>query len=112
MIKLSDKDSYSPDRRPLTGLRRLFTARCLFSQGPRPFCIDVEDWLVWCQELVLIQMVLAIFLLVFVHLMNGAPFQLELPTSGNVLWYTSPGVIWAKEYLPLGCSPSLKENSG
>lgn len=33
---------------------------------------------------------------------NGASVPPSFPKSGKVLWFRSPGVIWAQDYLPVG----------
>ncbi len=41
-----------------------------------------------------------LFLLQFFLIARCAPPG--FPSSGNGLWYTKPGVVWAKELLPVG----------
>lgn len=35
-----------------------------------------------------------------VALVNAAPSG--FPTSGNGLWFTTPGTVWSRELLPIG----------
>lgn len=41
--------------------------------------------------------------LVLLHLTGRAsPYSLTFPSSGNGLWYTTPGNVWARDFLPVG----------
>ena len=99
MTESSDVGLWSPDRRLQMGIRRMSVA-CHAPENLLLLPIHIEDWLLWNPEIILMQMAIFVFLLVYFCLTKAAPVQ--LPTSGNVLWYTSPGAAWASEYLPLG----------
>ena len=100
MTESSDEDLWSPDCRLPMGIRRMSVVFRLLPENLLELPIQIEDWLLWNPEVILMQIVLFVFLLNYFCLTNAAPAQ--LPTSGNVLWYTSPGAAWASEYLPLG----------
>ncbi len=41
--------------------------------------------------------------LVLLHVVGRAsPYSLTFPSSGNGLWYTTPGNVWARDFLPVG----------
>ena len=41
--------------------------------------------------------------LALLHLLGPAPsYSLSFPSSGNGLWYTTPGTVWARDFLPVG----------
>ena len=41
--------------------------------------------------------------LALLHFVGPASsYSLGFPSSGNGLWYTTPGTVWARDFLPVG----------
>lgn len=70
---------------------------------PQP---DFEDfpWIWGIQNTIIMRLTRSIFYLysIFFALRPTSSAPQSFPSSGNGLWYTQPGDVWAREWLPVG----------